>query len=187
MALYLVFGLVLVALIALVIVWFVMKKKAKAQAAAAGADDQGGGPGNEEVDALVKEAERRLGASKQGSLGGLPIFFLVGDIGSTKTSVVMNAGVEPELLAGLVYRDNNMVPTRTANLWFSRRTIFAEAGGKLLTEAAKWNRLVRKLQPRAGVAKSGQSARAVLVCYDAENFTRPGAQEAASAAARTLG
>ncbi|MEO8368820.1 MAG: type VI secretion protein IcmF/TssM N-terminal domain-containing protein, partial [Candidatus Solibacter sp.] len=187
MAIYLIFGIVLVILIALVIVWFVMKKKkAKAEAAAAGMDDQGGGPGNEEVDALVKEAERRLAASKQGSLGGLPVFFIVGDTGSTKTSVVMNAGVEPELLAGLVYRDNNMVPTRTANLWFSRRTIFAEAGGKLITEASKWNRLVRKLQPRAGVAKSGQSARAVLVCYDAENFTRAGAQEAAANAARTL-
>ena len=89
----------------------------------------------------------------------------------------LNAGLEPELLAGLVYRDNNLVPTRTANLWFSRRTIFVEAGGKLPTEPARWTRLIRKLQPRTGVASQGQAPRAVLVCYDSENFTRAGAQE----------
>ena len=39
---------------------------------------------------------------------------------------------------------------------------------------------------KAGVAKDAQAPRAVLVCYDAENFTRPGAQDAAAAAARTV-
>ena len=188
MAIYLIFGLVLVALIVLVVVWFYLKKK-KAKAAAADADAADpGGAGTEEIDSLVREAERRLAASKQGDrLASLPVFFLVGDTGSTKTSVMVNAGLEPELLAGLVYRDNNLVPTRTANLWFSRRTIFVEAGGKLPAEPAKWARLIRKLQPRAGVAsKGGQAPRAVLVCYDSENFTRPGAQESATAAARNL-
>ncbi|MEO8595732.1 MAG: ImcF-related family protein [Candidatus Solibacter sp.] len=187
MVLYLIFALVLVALIALVVVWFVQKKKkARAEAAAAGAVDEGGGAGTEEVDALVKEAERRLGESKQGSLGSLPVFFLAGDTGSTKTSILVNAGVEAEPLAGLIRRDNNIVPTRTANIWFSRRAIFAEAGGKLLTEPAKWLRLARKLQPRMGVANDGQAPRAVLVCFDAETFTRAGGQEAAVSAARTL-
>jgi type VI secretion system protein ImpL len=188
MAIYLIFGLVLVALIVLVIVWFYLKrKKEKAAAAAADAADPGGA-GTEEIDSLVREAERRLAASKQGDkLTNLPIFFLVGETGSTKTSVMVNAGLEPELLAGLAYRDNAIVPTRTGNIWFSRRTIFVEAGGKLPTEPAKWARLIRKLQPRVGVAsQGGQAPRAVLVCYDAENFTRPGAQEGATTAARNL-
>jgi type VI secretion system protein ImpL len=184
MALYLIFGFVLLAVIVLALLWFFQRKKAKA---AADATDPGGA-GNEEIDALVREAERRLAASKQGDrLGNLPVFFLAGDTGSTKTSVMINAGLEPELLAGLVYRDNNLVPTRTANLWFARRTIFVEAGGKLPAEPAKWVRLIRKLQPRAGVASKGaQAPRAVLVCYDSENFTKPGAQESATAAARNL-
>ena len=185
---YLAFGFLLVALIALVVVYFVLqRKKAKAAATAADTADPGAA-GTDEIDALVREAERRLAASRQGDrLGSLPVFLLAGDTGSTKTSVMVNAGLEPELLAGLVYRDNNMVPTRTANIWFSRRTIFVEAGGKLPAEPAKWARLIRKLQPRAGVAsQSAQAARAVLVCYDAETFTRPGAQEAATAAARNL-
>src|SRR5450759_3978087 len=112
MALYIVLALVLVALIVLV-VWFLLRRKkekaAVAAASTAGADS--GGAGNEEIDALVREAERRLTASKQGDrLVGLPIFFLVGDTGSTKTSVMVNAGLEPELLDGLVYSDNNLVP-----------------------------------------------------------------------------
>lgn len=188
MAIYLIFGFVLLALIALVIVFFVMKRK-KAQAAAANSEaNDPGGAGTEEIDSLVKEAERRLTASKQGDrLGNLPVFFLVGETGSTKTSVMVNAGLEPELLAGLVYQNTTILPTRLANLWFARRTIFVEAGGKLPAEPAKWSRLIRKLQPRAGVAsQKAQAPRAVLVCYDIENFTRPGAQEAATAAARTL-
>src|SRR5258708_26247563 len=127
MALYLIFGLVLIALIVLVVVWFYLKKK-KAKAAAEAETADSGGAGTEEVDALVREAERRLAASKQSDrLVNLPIFFLAGDTGSTKTSIMVNAGLEPELLAGLVYRDNNLVPTRTANLWFSHRTIFRAA------------------------------------------------------------
>ena len=188
MTLYIILGLVLVALIVLVVWFLLQRKKEKAAAAASTNAADTGGAGNEEIDALVREAERRLSASKQGDrLINLPIFFLVGDTGSTKTSVMLNAGLEPELLAGLVYRDNNLVPTRTANLWFARRTIFVEAGGKVPAEPAKWVRLVRKLQPRAGVgSQSMQAPRAVLVCYDSETFTRPGAPESATAAARNL-
>ena len=186
-ALFVIFGLVLVALIVLAVLWYFLKGNKASAAPAADATDPGGA-GNEEIDSLVREAERRLAASKQGArLGNLPIFFLVGDTGSTKTSVMVNAGLEPELLAGLVYRDNTLVPTRTANLWFSRRTIFVEAGGSVPSEPAKWIRLIHKLQPRSSVvSQSAQAPRAVLVCYDAETFTRPGAQESATAAARTL-
>jgi type VI secretion system protein ImpL len=192
MALYIILGAVLVALIVLIAVWFYLKKKKEkataAEAASAGEGATGQAGGDDEVDSLVREAERRLAASKQADrLTSLPVFFVVGDTGSTKTSVILNAGLEPELLAGLVYRENNLVPTRTANLWFSRRTIFVEAGGKLPAEPARWTRLIRKLQPRTGVAtQGGQAPRAVIVCYDSENFTKPGAQEAATTAARNL-
>src|ERR1035437_69752 len=152
MALYLILGLVLVALIVLV-VWFFLKRKKERAAAAASTDaaDQGAA-GTEEIDSLVREAERRLAASNQGDrLGNLPIFLLAGDTGSTKTSVMVNAGLEPELLAGLVYRDNTPAPPRPPTLWFARRPIFVEAGGTFPTEPARGARLVRKLQPRSSV------------------------------------
>src|ERR1035438_7844294 len=104
MTLYIILGLVLVALIVLVVWFFVKRKKEKAAAAAAAstAAADTGGAGHEEIDALVRAGEGRPSTSKQGDrLIGMPIFFLVGDTGSTKTSVMLNAGLEPELLAGL--------------------------------------------------------------------------------------
>ena len=50
---------------------------------------------------------------------------------------MIHSGLDPELLAGQVYQNADVVPTRTANLWFSRRSIFAEAGGKLLADSGQ--------------------------------------------------
>src|SRR6516165_3448053 len=91
--------------------------------------------GSNEIDVLVRDAEARLAAARvpKGSrIGNFPLVFLVGEIGSAKTSVVIHSELEPELLAGQVYQDNAIVPTRSANFWFSRNTVFAEIGGKLL-------------------------------------------------------
>jgi type VI secretion system protein ImpL len=183
-AIYYLFGLLVIALIVMVAVWFYLKRK-REKAASVMLATEAGGAGSEEIDSLIGAAENRLATSKQADkLANLPIFVLLGEPGSTKTSVLTNSGLEAELLAGQVSLDGAMAQTRTANVWFSRRTIFVEAGGRLLTEPPQWNRLVRKLQPR--MSQSGQAARAVLVCYDSENFTKPGAQEAAAASARNL-
>src|ERR1022692_4722386 len=71
--------------------------------------------------------------------------------------------------------------------FFSSRRRHTRLQGDWSSDVCSSDLLIRKLQPRAGVAsQSAQAARAVLVCYDAETFTRPGAQEAATAAARNL-
>ncbi len=184
---YIVIAIAIVALIALVILYFIQKRKKRA---AVGTAEEPTAPGGDEIDLLVREAENRLAAGKLehgARIANLPVFVLIGDSGASKTSVVLHSGLEPELLAGQVYQDNNVVPTRTANLWFSRRTVFLEAGGKLTSDAPKWQRLVRKLQPRGSViSKGGQAARAAVVFFDCENFTKPGAQEFAVTAARNL-
>ena len=93
MALYLIFGLVLLAVIVLAVLWFLQRKKARAAAGADVAD--AGGPGTDEIDTLVREAERRMAASKQGDrLGNLPVFFLVGDTGSTKPKIRYSAMID---------------------------------------------------------------------------------------------
>ena len=103
MAIYLIFGIVLVALIALVILWFVhKKKKARAEAGGRWRRTQGGGAGTEEVDALIKEAERRLAASKQGTLADCLCSSWWAKREAPRPPFWMNAGVEPELLSGLV-------------------------------------------------------------------------------------
>ncbi len=115
---------------------------------------------------------------------------MIGEAGAAKTSVLINSGLEPELLAGQVYQDNVIVPTRSINLWFSSNTIFAEAGGKLLEDRALWSRAIRrsragKLATAAGTGE--QAPRAAVVFYDAERLTQPGAAaEAAAASARNL-
>ena len=100
---------------------------------------------------------------------------------------MLHSGIEPELLAGQVYQNNDVAPTRTANFWFARRMLFVEAGGSLLADSGQWRALIKKLQPRASVVRQGEQApRAAVVFFDCENFTRQGAQEAASASARNL-
>ena len=115
------------------------------------------------------------------------MIFVIGDRGTAKTSTILQSGIEPELLAGQVYQDNAVTPTRTANIFYARGTVFVEAGGAVLGNPQAWSRLVAKLQP--GKLKSlggGQAPRGVMLCFDLETFTRPGAAEAIANAARYL-
>jgi type VI secretion system protein ImpL len=154
----------------------------KAQAAAV-ADER-------EIESFVRDAENRLATSsvgKEARLGNMPIYFLVGETGAAKTSLFVHSGVEPDLLAGQVYQDANLVPTRPVNIWLAQKSVFVEAGGRLLTEAGRWMRLVRRLQPAKRRLFGGQQPpRGVIVCVDTENFLKPGADEMLSATARNL-
>jgi len=189
MVLYIVLGVTLVALIVVGVIFFLKKRKEK-KAAAAAASGEVVAPGGDEISVLIHEAESKLAAAKleQGAkVGNLPVFLLMGDPGTTKTSVMLHSGLEPELLSGQVYSAGNVAPTRSANFWFSRRAIFAEAGGGMVADAGKWGKLVKRLQPRASVVGKGEQApRAALVCFDCENFTRPGAPDIAANSARAL-
>ncbi|HUI53507.1 MAG TPA: ImcF-related family protein [Bryobacteraceae bacterium] len=186
--LYILIGVALVVLIVLIILFFYLQKK-KAKAAAQ-AGQPAAAPGGDEISVLVQAAEAKLSAAKLeqgGRLGSMPVYVLMGDSGSTKTSVMLHSGLDAELVAGQVYQDGNVVPTRVANFWFSRRSIFAEAGGAMLADPAQWSRFVRKLHPKSSVVGKGtQAPRAAVVCFDCETFTRPGAQEAVVNAARNL-
>jgi len=187
MVLYIVIGVTVVALIGVIIWYFIKKKKDKQAAAAAG---EVVAPGGDEISVLIHEAEAKLSAAKleQGAkVGNLPVFLIMGEPGTTKTSVMLHSGLEPELLSGQVYQAGNVAPTRSANFWFSRRAIFAEAGGGMVADAGKWSRLVKRLQPKGSVVGKGEQApRAVLICFDCENFTKQGAPDIATNSARTL-
>ena len=171
-----------------VAVWFLSRrdKQQKAQPDA-GAADGAGEAG--QIDALIREADAKLAAARVGKIGTLPGIFLIGEIGSTKTSTVVHSGLEPELLAGHVYQENTVLPTPSANLWMAGRIVIAEVGGKLLDDPAGWPRLLRRLQPAklgSVLGSGGQAPRAALVCFDIESFSASGSAEAAVAAARKL-
>ncbi len=148
------------------------KSRNEKPAAAAAPPDPGG---DSEIDGLVREADRRLAHANAGAtIANLPLIFVIGDRATAKTSTVVNSGIEPELLAGQLYQDNMIAPTRSANLWFARGTALVEAGGAILGDPANWMRLVKRLQP--GKLKSlkggAQSPRAVLLCVSLESFAQ---------------
>lgn len=186
-ALYIILAAAVVVLVVLLVLFLLQRKKQKSAAAAGAAEDSA--PGGDEISLLIREAEAKLaGAKIEGArVATLPVYLLLGDPSCAKTCTMMNSGLEPELLAGQVYQAGNITATRTANIWFSRRSVFIESGGKLLPDAGKWQRLIQKLQPRRSVVGKGEQApRAGVVLFDCENFTKPGAADQAVAAARTM-
>ncbi|MBZ5584567.1 MAG: hypothetical protein LAQ30_20615, partial [Acidobacteriia bacterium] len=180
---YIIIIVAVVVLIALV-VFFLLQRKKEPQTQT----EEPQGATNDEIALLLREADGKLAAAKleQGArMATLPVYILTGDSGSAKTCTMLHSGLEPELIAGQVYQAGNIAPTRLANVWFSRRSVFVEAGGRVAGDA--WNRLVKRLQPRTSVVGKGEQApRAAVVFFDSENFTKPGAADIVAAAARNL-
>ena len=182
--------LALLGIIGAAVAYFYVYKVNKAKEASGEDDSQPGG--TDDLDALVREAVRRLKHSTLGrgtNLGSLPLVFVLGDSGSTKTTVLIHSALDPELLAGQVYRDNEVLPTSAANIWYTRQAIFVDPAGSMMGQADRWRRLVRLLQPgrfSAAIGKRAQAPRAAIVCFDCETFLQPGASETAVSAARRL-
>ncbi len=145
-------------------------------------------PASNETDPLIRDANARLAQSKAGAgIANLP-----DDLRDRRPRHRQNQHHpairhRARILAGQVYQDNAITPTRTANIFYARGTVFVEAGGAVLGTPQAWSRLVAKLQP--GKLKSlggGQAPRGVLLCFDLETFTRQGAAESIANAARYL-
>ncbi|MGH9889552.1 MAG: hypothetical protein ACREBE_28730, partial [bacterium] len=86
------------------------------------------------IDAVLAAARTALAGKRGGrtpNYGVLPVLLVIGPQGSTKTTSVVRSGLEPELLAGDVYRGETVAPTGGANLWFTQNTLLVEAGGPL--------------------------------------------------------
>ena len=182
--------LALVGIIGAVVAYFYVHKVKKAREASG--EDEGQAGATDDLDNVVREAVRRLKHSTLGrgtNLGSLPLVFVLGEAGATKTTVLIHSALDPELLAGQVYRDNEVLPTSTANIWYTRQAIFVDPAGSMMGQADRWRRLVRLLQPgrfSAAIGKRAQAPRAAVVCFDCENFLQPGASESAVSAARRL-
>jgi type VI secretion system protein ImpL len=153
----------------------------------------GGGAAAEEtevtdMDELLAEAEARLAVAQQekdSKLGKLPAIILLGEVGTAKTSTMVQSGTEPESLAGQVYEENKILPTPAANFWFAHHTVFIEMGGKLLGDTGSWKSLIGRLQPPKAAALLGTAEevpRAVLVCVDAETLLNPSPDPLAASA-----
>jgi type VI secretion system protein ImpL len=144
----------------------------------------------EDIDLLARDAEARLASGRMArdpKLANLRALLVAGEPGATKTSTVVHSGAEPQLLAGQVYQDTAIAPTRLANFWYAADTVIIEAGSALLNDPDAWDRLIRRLRPprmRAFFGGGQQAPRAVLVCVDCETLAQPQGQEKLTAIAR---
>ena len=147
-----------------------------------------------EVEQVLNTARAQLAAAKpegtkDARFAKLPVVLVFGPPGSTKTTVVVRSGLEPETLAGEVMRGETVAPTKTANVWFAHGTVFAEAGGPVLAASENWRRFVRALRPRsllAALTGKPQAARLAVVCFGCDELLKAGNAEAVAAAGRTL-
>ncbi len=129
-----------------------------------------------DMDELLAEAEARLAVAQQekdSKIGKLPAILLMGEVGSAKTTTMVQSGAEPESLAGQVYEDNNILPTpRGQFLVRAPHRVPVEMGGKLLGDTDAWKSLISRSaalrKPRNCWAPPKQVPRAALVCVDAE-------------------
>ncbi|MBS1833458.1 MAG: hypothetical protein JST65_12115 [Acidobacteria bacterium] len=170
---------------------FVAKKKEKDAAPEGAAASGGGASGDAAIDQLIAEADARVAQGTQGAkLANLPLVFVVGDQSSAKTSALVYSGIEPELLSGAVYGEGNAVAaTQHLNVWFARGSTFVEASGRVFADPGKWKGLVKRLKPgnwKSLVGSGEQAPRGVVLCYDVESFTRPGAAEQIATASRYI-
>jgi type VI secretion system protein ImpL len=169
------------------------RSRRKQEMAAGGGAAAYATPGGEvEIDVLFQQAQARLASSRLGrdvKLRNLPVFFVLGETGAAKSSIFVNSGVEPDLLAGQVYQDKSIIPTRPANLWLAQRSVFIEAGGGLANNPDRWVHLIKRLQPprlKALFQRKSQAPRAAIVCVECDTFLRAGADDALSATARKI-
>lgn len=147
-------------------------------------------PGGADLDSMLRDAERRLAAAQRTgpkSLDSLPLLYILGEANSAKTTAVIKSGLDPELLAGQVYRDQDVVATPVVNLWYANSCAFAEAGDAVRKAPVLWSRLIRRTRPKAARSAMGKQApvRAAVVCLSSELFLGAAASETALAAARS--
>jgi type VI secretion system protein ImpL len=150
-------------------------------------------PGGADLDTLLKDAESRLAnAQRTGpkSLDALPLLYILGETNSAKTTAVIKSGFDPELLAGQVYRDQDVIQTPVVNIWYASAaggSAFVETGDAIRKAPALWSKLVRKTRPRVSRSAMGKQApvRAAVVCVSSELFLGTAAADAALAAARS--
>ena len=149
----------------------------------------------EEISQALREADDKLRASnlgKNAKIASLPVVFLIGPRGATKTTTMIHSGLDPELLAGQIYQDNSgntVAPTRFVNVWLARHSVFLEFALKEIEDRGRWSRILQRLRPgqlASAVRKDVRAPRAAVVFFDCDGLLKSRGGETVAAAARGL-
>ena len=153
--------------------------------------DPGDTGARSELDLLLNDANRKLRESQQGAktLESLPLIYILGDPGSAKTTIVLQSGLEPELLAGSASQGGEQSPTQILNLWYTRFAAFLEIGPAIRQSGALLARLMHRTRATAYRSAFGTGAppRAVIVCISADQLLAPQGADSLLVSARTSG
>src|SRR5262249_22735792 len=127
--------------------------------------------------ALAKGASYR---NKSHPIYEIPWRLLVGPEGSGKTSILINSGIEPQLLAGHAGEIGAITSTRVCNVWLAKNTIFVEIAGRFFDgDLVRWTQLLRVIRGTESVplwrrllGKGEQTVtlRGVIGCCDLREF-----------------
>jgi len=153
--------------------------------------DSSAGGANLDLELLLNDANRKLRTSQQGakSLHLLPVLYVLGEQGAAKTTHILRSGLDPELLAGTVPREAEVVATPVVNVWFTKAAAIVEFGEALRQSSQLLTRLIERTRPRAyrSAFGEGAAARAAVVCLSAEQIVAGDGGASLMAAARTTG
>ena len=143
-----------------------------------------------ELDTLIRDAQQRLASSQRASsksFDSTPLLYILGGPNSTKTTTVLRSGLDPELLAGQIYRDDSVVATQLSSFWYTQQCVLVEAGEAVRNSGHLWETLIRRTRPKIYQSAFGATppTRAAVVCVSLESFFGADAAESLAALARS--
>ncbi len=141
-----------------------------------------------DVHLYLAEARKRFREIKGAKhFGALPTVLLLGAGGSAKTSLLVNAGMEAELLTGQVAENSAAAPTRVLNLWLAWGALFLDPAAAVLADANARRKLLARFAPTRGRSLFRTReipARSVVLAVNCAEFFRSGGAEALAADAQ---
>jgi type VI secretion system protein ImpL len=143
-----------------------------------------------ELGTLMRDAQQRLAASQRASaksFDSTSLVYILGGPNAAKTTIALRSGLDPELLAGQVYRDQTVVATPLSTFWYTQHCVLVEAGQAVRSSAHLWETLVRRTRPRIYQSALGATppTRAAVVCVSLESFFGSDARESIADLARS--
>lgn len=159
---------------------------------------------SQEFSALLAEADRRLTAllgsgtkRNRSTVTSLPLYLILGGEGAGKTSILVNSGLDPRLLAGEAQKDGTIVPTATANLWYAEGAVLIEMSGRLLMQdSGHWEKALQILGQQRQISRWQRlfkgapnqtcDLRGVIVVFETQKFLETPDPRRLGAVSRTL-
>jgi type VI secretion system protein ImpL len=153
------------------IAWFYYKEKKRE----AGTDTSLNAASFADIDSMLRQIDASLGAGRMGRgarLRNLPLFLVIGDSNSAKTTVMVKSGLEPELVAGQVFAGTDIIPTDLLNCWLSHGNVFLEVGRAIQPSSERWKRVAKGIRTSPFRVQGSAASRAVLLCYPTDALLR---------------